>query len=272
MGIFGKVLRNVTGTNKNDVKSKQIDYKMEKMKQKNEKEEKEEAMVLNVANHIIENPNLYISKIEELLEDSNAKLLRLEELQNKKATFSEKAEMKKTKELVMDNLGYLYISQEFLMLIDRLINGVSLDKGQRKFIMDFLPFFDGRKVLENDESIMGTILSIKSDIISHKYDFKYMLENTYRSKIESLVIPDFTLIFDKIRNSNQIELEKEDETIVEEVSRQCSNCSCTIPSGAKFCPSCGAIVEEQSQRFCMNCGEKITPGAKFCAKCGAKIN
>ena len=77
MGIFGKVLRNVTGTNKNDVKSKQIDYKMEKMKQKNEKEEKEEAMVLNVANHIIENPNLYISKIEELIEDSNAKLLRL---------------------------------------------------------------------------------------------------------------------------------------------------------------------------------------------------
>lgn len=271
MGILSKVVRNVTGTNKNDLKSKQLDYKMEKMKQKNEKEEKEDEMILNVANHIVDNPDLYISKIEELIEDSNARIARIEELKSQKTSLGEKMEIKKAKEIVMNNLGYLYISQEFLMLIERRINGVSLDKPQRRFIMDFLPFFDGRKVLEEDETIMGTILSIKSDILGHKYDFKTLLENNH-SQIDSLIVPDFKLIFDKIRNSNKVELKNDDsKSLVEEDTYHCPNCSFLIPSGAKFCPSCGNMVAKQNQEFCTNCGEKIKPGDKFCAKCGTKI-
>jgi ribosomal protein L40E len=50
----------------------------------------------------------------------------------------------------------------------------------------------------------------------------------------------------------------------------CSGCNARIPVDARFCPQCGAKLNEAL--FCMSCGEKLPPNAKFCLKCGEKLN
>ena len=49
-----------------------------------------------------------------------------------------------------------------------------------------------------------------------------------------------------------------------------NNCCAELASGTKFCPKCGAKVEEAQKMFCSQCGNEIMPGAKFCTKCGAR--
>ncbi len=48
----------------------------------------------------------------------------------------------------------------------------------------------------------------------------------------------------------------------------CAKCGATLKAGIKFCPECGARVEEK--RFCTECGAAIANKAKFCPECGAK--
>jgi sec-independent protein translocase protein TatA len=62
----------------------------------------------------------------------------------------------------------------------------------------------------------------------------------------------------------------------------CQSCSTTIPSGAQFCPSCGAPVRSQiaaspdttvgSTVFCSSCGAKNAGAARFCAQCGSSMS
>ncbi len=49
----------------------------------------------------------------------------------------------------------------------------------------------------------------------------------------------------------------------------CPNCNTAVPSGSKFCLSCGAKIN--TAVFCPQCGKQLPPGAKFCMECGAKI-
>ena len=44
-------------------------------------------------------------------------------------------------------------------------------------------------------------------------------------------------------------------------------CGETIAATCKFCPYCGAKVNQ----FCPNCGNKLQLGARFCSECGGKI-
>jgi RNA polymerase subunit RPABC4/transcription elongation factor Spt4 len=60
----------------------------------------------------------------------------------------------------------------------------------------------------------------------------------------------------------------------------CPYCHTEISQDAKFCPHCGAGVEEKlkeihekdlSGKHCANCGVELLEEAKFCAKCGSKV-
>jgi predicted RNA-binding Zn-ribbon protein involved in translation (DUF1610 family) len=58
----------------------------------------------------------------------------------------------------------------------------------------------------------------------------------------------------------------------------CASCGAQIPTGSKFCLSCGKPVGPAVQQqphgaaFCPNCGEAQLPNARFCQKCGVKLN
>jgi membrane protease subunit (stomatin/prohibitin family) len=49
-------------------------------------------------------------------------------------------------------------------------------------------------------------------------------------------------------------------------SHPCSSCDAAVPTGAKFCASCGTA--QPQTRFCTNCGSELAAGAKFCGECG----
>jgi membrane protease subunit (stomatin/prohibitin family) len=49
----------------------------------------------------------------------------------------------------------------------------------------------------------------------------------------------------------------------------CSNCGQGVPSGAKFCPSCGH--KQEGPTACPGCSQPMPPGAKFCPNCGHKM-
>jgi membrane protease subunit (stomatin/prohibitin family) len=47
----------------------------------------------------------------------------------------------------------------------------------------------------------------------------------------------------------------------------CAECGKPVPTGARFCPSCG---HPQGGGGCASCGQPIPDGSKFCPNCGAK--
>lgn len=49
----------------------------------------------------------------------------------------------------------------------------------------------------------------------------------------------------------------------------CPTCKKTVPSGSKFCVTCG--TELVSARTCPKCGKSIAPEAMFCVYCGCDI-
>ena len=51
-----------------------------------------------------------------------------------------------------------------------------------------------------------------------------------------------------------------------EETYSCPECQNTIPTTAKFCPSCGHQLLVFNK--CANCGKNLTPNAKFCPRCG----
>jgi len=55
------------------------------------------------------------------------------------------------------------------------------------------------------------------------------------------------------------------------MSRSCKKCDSTIPDGAKFCPSCGAEVFENSIK-CKKCKVENPSSAKFCHNCGQSLS
>lgn len=60
---------------------------------------------------------------------------------------------------------------------------------------------------------------------------------------------------------------------------ECINCSATLKPGMKFCPKCGAKVEETdqpkemfpTQLCCKFCGNTLMDGNRFCIICGAPV-
>lgn len=52
------------------------------------------------------------------------------------------------------------------------------------------------------------------------------------------------------------------------VRATCPSCNAPLEKNVKFCPECGAAI--QNDKFCSQCGGKVKADAKFCPECGAK--
>lgn len=68
-------------------------------------------------------------------------------------------------------------------------------------------------------------------------------------------------------------MSEEDKHLSESDWRQtihasCPNCEAPLGTNAKFCPECGARLNQQAH--CTECRALLQPGAKFCGECGTK--
>lgn len=52
---------------------------------------------------------------------------------------------------------------------------------------------------------------------------------------------------------------------------KCSSCGVDLPTGAKFCSSCGAKVVDLTKVICPKCNSEFPVGTKFCSNCGEKL-
>ena len=53
------------------------------------------------------------------------------------------------------------------------------------------------------------------------------------------------------------------------IKASCPACGSSMAQNTKFCPDCGAKIENESN--CTGCGIKLQAGAKFCGACGQKV-
>lgn len=56
------------------------------------------------------------------------------------------------------------------------------------------------------------------------------------------------------------------------MSKHCKHCNTEIPGDAKFCPQCGAGVQQPDSIHCSKCKTENPSGAKFCKKCGSSLS
>lgn len=56
---------------------------------------------------------------------------------------------------------------------------------------------------------------------------------------------------------------------IEPLKVKCRECGMEMESGCKFCPGCG--TPQASAAACPNCGKKLDSGLKFCPDCGTKV-
>ncbi len=51
----------------------------------------------------------------------------------------------------------------------------------------------------------------------------------------------------------------------------CPKCGQPVAVGAKFCPNCGASTAPPPPKTCPKCNQPVAAGAKFCANCGSSV-
>ena len=52
----------------------------------------------------------------------------------------------------------------------------------------------------------------------------------------------------------------------------CPNCKIKLKDNLKFCPECGAKIEQAKPKNCSNCNIQLKIGQKFCTECGSKVS
>ena len=79
-------------------------------------------------------------------------------------------------------------------------------------------------------------------------------------------------------NNNVNEVTENEQTPAVDVQQEakvCSNCQSPLASGQKFCPNCGAVVEEAPAVpqvvTCGACGAEVAADTKFCPNCGKQV-
>lgn len=248
-----------------------------KIEKSEKKGEQEENVAKSIGQYAKSNSETYLSVIGKLFQETNALIAESDEMRKQKLRFSERRELSTKDAQVMENLKYLYLSKEYLSLLDKALNGVSLSDIQTVFIVRFSPFFDGRKVLnesyeeeETDNSFFSAFKGTKKEKLAREFDFDTVL-SVYSKDIRARKVPDFEDVVKRFSKIEEAPAQAEPEPRQaprEEKGETCPNCGGSVPSGSKFCPSCGAPIVRD--RYCSQCGAKLAPGAKFCSSCGAK--
>ena len=277
MSIFKTLKGAVVGSVASAVASSVGKIVSGKLERSEKKGEQEENVAISIGQYAKSNSETYLSVIEKLFEETNALIAESDEMRKQKLKFSERRELSSKDAQVQENLKYLYLSKEYLSLLDKALNGVSLSDVQTVFVVRFSPFFDGRKVLnesyeeeKNGNSFLDAFKGTRKERLAREFDFDTVLE-VYSKDIRARKVPDFEDVvkrFAKVEGSPAQTEPESAQAPREEKGEICPNCGGSVPSGSKFCPSCGAPIVHD--RFCSQCGAKLAPGAKFCSSCGAK--
>ncbi len=134
------------------------------------------------------------------------------------------------------------------------------------YIMDV--GLDKSKILKILQKYLGISIAEANEQVNELVMGKSQLVKGYLG-----LIKDMKKELDALRVKTELMLdfdEEEDEEFENFSALHCNNCGAELASGTKFCPKCGAKVEEAQKMFCPQCGNEIMPGAKFCTKCGAR--
>lgn len=313
MGIF-KML----GANKNDVKVAQATYKTEKLKQKNEeKSDKNKAKqnLVDEAKKICRYANNNFERLSsasaDLLNKTKALSKSISNSENSKLSHDEKKKLRSNKKQLEEDINYLYLIKDYFLFLTKVTNDIALYDSQYKFVVKFSPYFDGIKVLkqddegdneknnDEDDSLLGQLNDLKNELrntfVSSENQSEFYFQDflyKYQDEIDDQVIPNIDSAMKEFKSSyaksgmsakadenehpTTSSLPTENQEIRQEAPTQneieCPNCHNKIRKDSKFCPECGAKIEAQSQhRFCLECGSPLEPGSKFCPNCGHKV-
>ena len=127
---------------------------------------------------------------------------------------------------------------------------------------------DKSKILKILQKYLGISIAEANEQVNELVMGKSQLVKGYLG-----LIKDMKKELDALRVKTELMLdfdEEEDDEFENFSALHCNNCGAELASGTKFCPKCGAKVEEAQKMFCPQCGNEIMPGAKFCTKCGAR--
>lgn len=127
---------------------------------------------------------------------------------------------------------------------------------------------DKSKILKILQKYLGISIAEANEQVNELVIGKSQLIKGYLG-----LLKDMKKELDALRVKTELMLdfeEEEDEEFENFSALHCNNCGAELASGTKFCPKCGAKVEEAQKMFCPQCGNEIMPGAKFCTKCGAR--
>lgn len=277
MGFFDKILG--SNTTKNDVELAKLELKKEKMEQKKEKKaEKENRKNENAqqASSLLEYTRCNIEKFSKevftLEEETKSLVEKIKETEKSSLSFGEKRELKKEKNVAVENLQYLYLAKDYFVFLTKMSCGVSLTADQYSLIVNFAPFFEGNKILISDEeeSIVGSLKEmgreLLDEIVTSKktiFTFEGHLR-AYEDKINSFVLPDI-----KSEIESFIKMSGSSETNFAVKKGECPACKYQLEGNLKFCPECGTKIEKK--RFCSECGATLNIEVKFCSECGHRV-
>ena len=205
-------------------------------------------------NYTLNNANKFDLVISKLIDETNNLISKINTFQNSRLTFKEKIEFKEKKKKVIDNLTHLYLAKEYLILVNRMNNELPLSDNQYIFIIKFVAFFDGSKVLGvelEDEEYDSPLFD------TYEIHIEELTDN-FAEKINKFIVPSFDDC--AVLKNKKIEV------------FNCKNCNCLIDSKAKFCPECGSKIENIQKKYCSICKTELSDSAKFCPECGTKVS
>lgn len=307
MGLFDKI--RFPGATKNDVKVAKLELKKAKEENKKiekerklqkEAEKKQKALGVNrneLPNYLEYAKNNFYSiknKILKLKIDAEKFTSGTDPNEWNDTFFKENAKLLKRNKSDINNLGYLYLSKDFLSTLIQLDSGITLSDEKAYLIIKFAPFFDDVDVLgkeaqeikeaeDDDVSLFGMLKETAKDFGSifyqpknseskqgRKFSLQSYLAHYYSDKIKKFIVPEVNDTLESFEKLLPGSSRPRTQTEFKANLFECSNCHASLDEGAKFCQKCGTRVEVDKPAFCSECGTQLKSGTKFCPNCGQK--